>query len=68
MSEIRYYVFFSRASKVVKMNQFLKQANIHSSNFSNYLKYQNLGAIDESKLNHLYSLVYAALEDLKKFA
>lgn len=68
MQELGYYVFFSKAAKIIKMNQFLKHANINSSNFSNYIKYKNLGAVDKTKLDHLYLLVYSALDELKKFA
>lgn len=62
------YEYFVALSIYVKMNRFLKMCNINHSNFSNYLKYGNTGAVSRDKLNELYLVTQLELERLLKFA
>lgn len=59
-----YYNFFLAAKDVVKMSRFLKMVGIKDTNFTNYIKYQNYGAISPDKLSDLYYQVNLALEEL----
>lgn len=62
------YEYFIALSYYVKMNKFLQACNINHSNFSNYLKYGNIGAVSREKLNELYLVTQLELEKLIKFA